>query len=83
LDKLIVRYNIVKDCTGCRAFFKNSSVREGGGGVYKKGPYYIFITECGEITDGVDGTKFGVVSYVIVWGSECILPQKMFVFFHP
>jgi hypothetical protein len=23
---------IVKDCTGCRAFFKNSSVREGGGG---------------------------------------------------
>ena len=37
----------------------------------------------GEMTDGVDGTKFGVVSYVIVWGSECILPQKMFVFFHP
>jgi hypothetical protein len=38
--KLIVRDN--------RAFFKNSSV--GGGGIYKKGPYY---TECGEMIDGL------------------------------
>ena len=31
----------------------------------------------------VGNKMFGVVSYVIVWGSGGILPQKIFVFFLP
>jgi hypothetical protein len=61
-----------------RAFFKNSS--SGGGGIYKKGPYY---TDCGEITDGCwyqkvwCGIPFNSRG---IWG---IHPQKIFVFFYP
>ena len=47
-------------CKALRAFFKNLSV--GGGGIYKKGPYY---TERREMIDSLLITKkFGVVSHL-------------------
>jgi hypothetical protein len=52
----------------------------GGGGIYKKGPYYTGVWRDDRWLV-IGDKKFGVVSYVLVGGSGGIIPQKIFLYF--